>query len=527
MIEQLDTLLQAIVSAATPSGVLIVLAGVAAGILVGALPGLGPTVGIAVALPIVIRFPPVSSIWLLMGIIIGASFGNSLTAIVLGIPGSASAVLSTIESRAFRKSGQELRAVTTALTASFVGQVIAVVVFIVAVLPLARFALGFLMPEVFALTLFALCTVVGLSKGNLLKGLVAVAVGFALATIGPDPITGQIRYGFGIPELYTGLPQVAAIIGLLAFREVFDAAGRKGFFIGDAKFEGKAGLRVPSLKEMLGIREQMGSTLVGTGIGSVIGAMPGSGPAVATFLTYGALQGNRKIRKELGNGSLKAIAGIDAAQNAASTTALIPTLALGIPGSAPMVIIMALLTARGIFVGPALTQTHPDIIQAVFAGLLIACPLLLIVGYFTLGPAVYIAKLSHPGVVSGSIVLMIVGVYSLRWSLTDVAIALAVGIVGYLMSSNGYPIAPAALAMILAPILETNLRRGLLMARGDLIEFVSRPITATLLVMSVLLLGASRLGGNAPDLADAEATDEADAEATDEDEDSSPPPSAV
>lgn len=485
---QLDALLQGIASAAGVESLLIIFIGVVVGILVGAIPGLGPTVGMAVALPVIIRFSPELSIWLLMAIVVGAAFGNSLTAIILGIPGTPSALLSTIESEPFRRNRTELKAATVALLSSVVAQLVAVVAFILFVLPLADFALRFLFPELFALTLFALLTVIGLSRASPAKGTAAAAFGFALGLVGPDPITSQIRFGFGIPELYTGMPIVAALIGLLAFREVFNAASRSEFF---GNTEEGLGLRWPRWSWIADFRSQLGSTGVGTGVGTIIGALPGAGPAVATFVTYGVLQVNKRVRATLGKGSLKAIAGIDAAQNAASTTALVPTLALGVPGSAPMVIVMALLSARGIFPGPSIVRSQPELLHAVFGGLLMAVPFLLVAGFLILGPAVYISRISHPGIVSGAIVLMIVGVYSMRWSLTDVWIALGVGIVGYLMSERGYPIAPAALGLILAPIMETNLRRGLVMT-DDLIEFVTRPVTAVLLLLGLGFLFVSR-----------------------------------
>lgn len=483
-----DGILQGLASASGIDSLLIILFGVAVGIAVGAIPGLGPTVGMAMALPMIIAFPPEQSIWLLMAIVVGAAFGNSLTAIILGIPGTPSALLSTLEAEPFRRSGDELRAVTVGLFASVVGQAIAVVAFILLVLPLADFALGFLFPEIFALSLFALCAVVGLSGSSPAKGAAAALIGFTLGLIGPDPITGQIRFGFGIPELYTGLPTVAALIGLLAFREVFHAAREPNFF---GNTRGGPTFEWPRMRWAWDFRKQMGSTGVGTGVGAVVGALPGAGPAIATFLTYGLLQLRPRIRERLGKGSLDAIAGIDSAQNAASTTALVPTLALGIPGSAPMVIVMAVLSARGIFPGPDIIHSQPHLLHAVFGGLVYSVPFLLIVGYLSLGPARYISRISHAGVISASILLMIAGVYSMRWSLTDVWVALIVGIVGYLMTLYDYPIAPAALALILAPLMERNLRRGLVMT-DNAWEFVTRPVTAVLLILSVIFLLLSR-----------------------------------
>lgn len=487
----ISNLMDGIASAGHPRGLLIILIGVALGIFIGALPGLGPTVGIAVALPIVIRFPPEESIWLLMGIVIGAGFGNSITAILLGIPGTPSAILTALESEAFRRNGTELRALTLALTSSFLGQLVAVVAFVVMIIPLARVALAFLHPEIFALTLFALCAVIGLSEGRPSKGLAGAGLGFAVALVGADPMTGQLRFDTGMSEFYGGIPVIPALIGLLAFREVFAASRRAGYVA--AQPGRRRGLQWPRWRWVADSIHHLGATTTGTTAGIVVGALPGAGPSVATFVTYGLLQMNRRIRRQLGRGSLDGIAGVDAAQNAAGTSALIPTLALGVPGSAPMVIIMGLLVTRGIYPGPQFVSTEPELLQAIFGGLLIACPMLLLVGFLFIGPAEYVTKLSHPSVVASSLILMMTGVYSIRWSLVDVTVSVVLGAIGYAMWRYQYPIAPAALALILAPIMEASLRRGLHMA-GSGVEFITRPITGVLLVLSagLLLFGLRR-----------------------------------
>lgn len=479
--------------ALTPANLLVILIGVSLGIAVGAAPGMGPTMGMAVSLPFIIRFPPETAIFLLMSIAIGSGYGNSIPAIILGIPGTPAALLTAIEGKPLADRGEGKRALVTALLSSFTGQFLGILVFIIFVIPLATLAIRFLFPEIFALTVFALLAVVGIAGRNPFKALMSVVIGFALGMIGPDPITSLPRMDFGglVPESISfefqlGLGVVPVLIGLLAVREIWLEA-EKGKTAASRREARESGLRPPSFRWMKDWKDNFGSTAFGTAISSVVGALPGEGPAVASFIIYGAMHSRPRWKKDLGKGSLRALAAIDAADNAASTTALIPTLALGIPGSAPMVIILALLGTQGLFPGPGLVNSRPQLLSNVFGGLMVACVIMLILGYFTIGPSVYLASLSHSAVLATSMVLVVVGVFSLRWSMFDVWVAIAIGGLGYAMSKFDYPIAPAALAFILAPLLEKNLRRGLVMTDGAW-EFFTRPITVAILLLGIVLV---------------------------------------
>lgn len=497
-VSTLEGLLNGLGAALTPSNLVVILIGVALGIAVGAAPGMGPTMGMAVSLPFIIRFPPETAIFLLMSIAIGSGFGNSIPAILLGIPGTPAALLTALEGKPLADRGESRRALVTALLSSVTGQFLGIIVFIVFVIPLARVAIKFLFPEIFALTVFALLAVVGISGRNAFKALLAIVIGFALGSFGPDPITGLPRLDFGgvLPdsiafELQLGLGVVPVLIGLLAVREIW-LESEKLRTVASRRETRDKGLRPPSFKWVKDWKDTFGSTALGTAIASFVGALPGEGPAVASFIIYGAMHSRPKWKKDLGKGSLRALAAIDAADNAASTTALIPTLALGIPGSAPMVIILALLATQGFFPGPDLVATRPQLLHNVFGGLMIACVVLLVLGYLSIGPSVYLANLSHGAVLSVSLVLVVVGVYSLRWSMFDVWVALGTGAIGYAMSKFEYPIAPAALAFILAPLLEKNLRRGLVMTNSAT-DFFLRPITLTILILGAVLIAAEVL----------------------------------
>lgn len=494
----LEGLLGGLSAALTLTNVLVIVIGVALGIAVGAAPGMGPTMGMAVALPFIIRFEPEPAIFLLMSIAVGAGFGNSIPAILFGIPGTPAALLTAIEGKLLADRGESRRALFTALMSSVVGQFFATLVFIIFVIPLARVAVKFLFPEIFALTVFAMLAVVGIAGRNPLKAVASVVIGFALGVFGPDPITGLARLDFGgvVPDsisfqLQLGLGVVPVLIGLLAVREIW-LGSEKLPSVASRREAKEIGLKPPPLHWVKDFRDNFGSTMFGTAIASFIGALPGEGPTVASFITYGSMYSRPKWKKDLGKGSLRALGAIDAANNAASTTALIPTLALGIPGSAPMIIILALLGTQGLFPGPELVNSQPQLLQNVFGALIVATLVLLVLGYLTIGPSVYMANLSQGAVLASAMILVVVGVYSLRWSMFDVWVALAAGGVGYAMSKFDYPIAPAALAFILVPLLEKSLRRGLVMTDGPW-AFFTRPITLTILLAGVAVLVGSAL----------------------------------
>lgn len=482
----LEGLVNGLAQATDPINLGVIVIGVTLGILLGAAPGMGPTMGMAISLPFIIRFPPERAIFLLMSIAIGSGFGNSIPAVLLGIPGTPAALLTVLEGKPLAERGEGRRALITCLLSSFTGQFMGTVVFILFVIPLATIAIGFLFPEIFALTVFALLAVIGVAGRNVVRAALSVVIGLVLGLVGPDSITGLPRLDFGMTELQIGLGVVPVLIGLLAVREIILEA-EKDPARASVEEARSSGFKPPSFKWLQDWKDTFGSTSLGTAISSFIGALPGEGPTVATFIIYGAMHTRPAWKKDLGKGSLRALAAIDSADNAASTTALIPTLALGIPGSAPMVIILALLGTQGFFPGPDLLETQPQMIHNVFGGLMLACFVLLVIGYLSIGPSVYLSNLSHGAVLATSLVLVVVGVYSLRWSMADVWIAVATGILGYVMSKLDYPIAPAALAFILAPILEKNLRRGLVMTDG-IVDFLSRPVTLTILGLGVLLV---------------------------------------
>lgn len=481
--DALERLLGGIAAGVQPEAIAVITLGVLIGLFVGAAPGLGPTVGMAVVLPFALTLGPEHAVFLLVSILVASDFSNAIPAILLRIPGTPSALLTAVEGNPFHERGEGGKALLIALIASTLAQLFAIVLFILFVVPISQVAVRLLFPELFAVTLFGLLAAVGMLGLSLRKGFVALLVGLLLSMVGPDPITAVPRFTYGISELGFGLPLIPVIVGLLAFSEVFLEASRH---VSSVK------AKVPNVTiQWLSKAEWKALAvplLVGGVLGTVIGAVPAAGATVATFVTYQVMKslprGPQTSGKDPGM-----LAAVEGSNNAAAVGDLIPTFGLGIPGGAAMVVVMASLSAQGLIPGPSLLQTRPELLYAVFGGLLTATAVTALLGYALIRPAVLIARLGRPLVFTVTMALTVAGVFALRWSLFDVWTCLAAGLLGMVMILRGYPVAPVALAFVLGDILEANLRRGLIQTDG-FVGFVSRPVTlALLLVASLMIIG--------------------------------------
>jgi putative tricarboxylic transport membrane protein len=315
------------------------------------------------------------------------------------------------------------------------------------------------------------------------KGLVAVLIGCLIALVGPDPVTGQPRLTFGVDGLEGGIETVPALIGLLALREIFLSPATAPVSTADAR---RRAIRLPRIN-LKDLKDSTGPAAVGTGVGLVIGALPGAGPTTASFISYRLVAVFRRWRRPPGEGSLPAIAATDASQNASGTSGLIPTFALGIPGDPADVLILAALTTQGLIVGPNLAQSSPGLLGVVSAGLLISSILMVVFGYLSIWPSSFFAAAPQRVITYATLVAVMTGVYAYRQSLVDVWVTLGTGLLGFAMGKVGMPVAPAALALVLGSAAESDLRRGLIMTDG-FAGFLSRPVTLTILIVVVLLL---------------------------------------
>lgn len=478
----LNSLIQAAQLAADPLVVLFIFGGVLWGCVAGALPGVNSVMAIGVMVPFTFTMEPVSAVAFLIAINVGTAFGNSIPAILVGVPGTASAFLTAIDGYALHKKGESGLALGVTYFASVTGQFLATILFLLLVIPLAGLTYVFIAPELFALYLLGSTALVMLSGSNILKGLAAAAFGLTVAMIGRDPLSAVTRFTFGFPELRGGIHIIPVVLGLLAVSEIIRSM-RQSF-----KWEALAPDFSPKFPPLSALRRVFPFILVGTGIGSVIGAIPGLAGSAAAIMSYQQSKLWSRYPEEYGKGSIEGIASNESAQNADQAGELIPTFGLGIPGSSAMVVLLGALLMHGFVPGPLLIKESPQLLYAAVAGLLIATAILALIGWWIARSLLRVVTFDRSFVLVGALFLSMIGAFSLNRSVFDVYVLLFFGGVGYFMLRYGYPPAGASIAAILGTGLETNLRAGLMLKQGDFIAFVIRPWTALFLSISLVLL---------------------------------------
>jgi len=468
-----------------PFTVFMILAGTVLGITVGALPGISGSTTIALMLPITLGLDPVVSLAFLGSIYCAANFGGSITAILVNAPGDPSASATALEGYKMAERGEAGMALGISAVASAIGGIFSVVAMIIAAPLLARAAYSFGPPEYFALALFGLsmCGVVG--GDSVLKNLMAASFGVLLATVGIDLTTGVERFTFGFYDLSDGVSFVAALIGLFAVGEMLDQATQQ---VGKPSLLKMDAVRIPGRKEF---RKCNRSIWLGSVLGTLIGILPALGATTASLIAYNETRRWSKNRHEFGHGSIEGVAGPEAANNAAVGGCMVPTLALGIPGSATTAIILAGLIVQGVRPGPHLFSEQPILLYAVFSSMLAANLLYLVIG---LGAAKLFARISliPPALLWPTVfVLSVIGAYGANQSMGDVWLMMGFGIVGFLFRRTGFSPAPLIMGLVLGAMVEESLKQSLLIFGDEIVSgFAGRPIAMTLLFITALgLLG--------------------------------------
>lgn len=482
--DNLANLMQGFADLATFDALLWSIIGVLLGTFIGALPGLGPVAGIALLLPLSFTLDTVPALVLLMAIYQGAMYGGRISSILINVPGEPSAVVTTFDGYPMTRQGRAGYALSISAIASFVGGTIGFIGLIFLMPYLSAVGLRFGPPEMFALMLFALVATSGFGQDNLLKGLVSLGIGLLIAVIGLDRITGDVRISYGTFLLWDGVSFVAIAVGLFGISEALALLTER-----ERPEEKLPDIR---LKELIPGRQDLlnnaGSILRGSLLGYVIGVLPGAGSTIATFMSYSVEKRLSRTPEKFGAGADQGLSAPEAANNASIGGALVPLFTLGIPSSAITAVLLGALITVGLQPGPRMLETSGNVIWATIAGLFLANFLLLIFNTAFVPAFTVLIRWSQPYLISFIMVLCIIGVYFDKLQFFDVGVMLVFGILGYFMRINRYPLAPLILAVVLGPLLETNLRQSLLLSANSPEIFFSRPISLTLLSATVVVL---------------------------------------
>lgn len=469
--------------ALTPANLLFAFLGCLLGTAVGVLPGLGPAATIALLLPIVYKMgSPATAVIFLAGIYYGAMYGGSTTSILLNLPGEAASVVTCIDGYKMALKGRAGAALGIAAIGSFVAGTVGVLGLNFLGPPLAEFALRFGPPEYFALTLIGLLLAVFLSGSSIIKGLIVLLLGLLLASVGLDPLTGKLRFTFGIIGLQGGLDFVTLAMGVFGVGEIFYSLEQE---IKSEIVTKQIGRIFPTIKDLL---ESKWAIIRGSLIGFLVGILPGGGAVVASLASYAVEKRCSKNPEEFGQGAICGVAGPESANNAASSASFIPLLTLGIPANASIAMIFAALLIQGVTPGPFLIKEHPDVFWGVIASMYIGNLMLLALNLPLVGIWVQLLKVPF-GILGPTVVLFTcVGVYSIANDTFNIYCLLFFGVMGYLLRKLDFELGPLPLAFVLAPLIENAMRQSLLMSGGSLAIFVTRPISATLLGIFVVLV---------------------------------------
>jgi putative tricarboxylic transport membrane protein len=450
------------------------------GVIIGVLPGLGSTTGAALLLPFTLTMEPVHAITVLTTIYVSATFAGSITAILINTPGTSAAAATTFDGYPLAQRGEAGRALGIAVVASTIGGIFSVIVLCIAAPMLARVAYEFRPPEYFALTVFGLSMLASISAGGAVKNIIGGVFGVWLATIGAERVTGIERYTFGHYELYEGLAFVPVFIGLFAMSELLMQSKRLKDV---AEAIGLKAVKLPTKEDYKKIWR---TVLRSCGIGTFIGILPAEGATVASMIGYSEARRWSKNKEEFGKGSVEGIAGAEAANNAATGGAMVPTMVLGIPGSGTTAIILVGLMVHGLRPGPYLFTEQVDTVYQIFGAMLVANVMFLFMGLYG---AKFFARISLiPTTFLWPIVfaLCVIGAYSLNSSLLDIWIVMAFGVLGFFARRHGFAVAPIAVGLILGEMVETNLQNSLKMFDGEWWLIFTQPLAVVFLVLAFL-----------------------------------------
>ena len=468
--------------ALTPEALMYCLIGCLLGTLIGVLPGIGPVATIAMLLPATFTLKPELSLIMLAGIYYGAQYGGSTTAILVNIPGESSSVVTALDGYQMARKGRAGAALGIAALGSFFAGCVATLLLAAAAPPLAQIAFKFGPAEYFSLMTLGLIAAVVLAHGSVIKAVGMILLGLLLGLVGTDVNSGMARFSFSIPELSDGIGFVAVAMGVFGFAEII-----KNLEQGEEReiFVHKVGRLMPTMQDM---KDAFPAVLRGTALGSLLGILPGGGAVLASFSAYTLEKKIAKDASQFGKGDIRGVAAPESANNAAAQTSFIPLLTLGIPPNPVMALMVGAMIIQGIQPGPQVMAEKPQLFWGMIVSMWIGNLMLVILNLPLIGMWIKLLTVPYRLLYPAILVFCCIGVYSLSNSPFDVVITACFGLVGYVFVKLDCEPAPLLLGFILGPMMEENLRRAMLLSRGDATTFVTRPLSATLLGISLLLL---------------------------------------
>ncbi|KEQ02784.1 tripartite tricarboxylate transporter permease [Pseudorhizobium pelagicum] len=470
-----------------PANLLYLLVGAFVGMTIGVIPGFGPAAGIALLLPVTFGMDPVGAVMMLSAIYYGAMYGGSITAILINTPGDAGSVASTLDGFPLAQQGRAGPALVMQAVASFTGGTVGVILITLLAPLFSQVARNFGPPEYFLLAIMGMLTLIVMIGGNWRLGVISALIGFALGTVGVDLESGRSRYTFGSAELIGGINFIPVAIGLFGLGELFFA-----FYSGSHKkrdgemltYDGKSNFW-PNARDFIETR----FTLVrGSIIGFVVGVIPGAGAAIAALIAYSVERSVSPRPENFGKGEMAGLVAPEAANNAASSGAMIPLLTLGIPGSASTAILLAAFLMWGLRPGPLLMEQNPEFAWGLIASMYLGNMALLLISIFAIPVFVLILKVPYRILAPLVVVVCTLGTFSVNSSYMEMYIMLGAGVIGFFMRLYGFSPAAVVLALVLGPLAEESLRQTLTISRGSFGIFITRPASLSIIVVTIALL---------------------------------------
>ena len=486
--DSLINLLDGFATAAAPVYLLYALIGVLLGTAVGVLPGIGPAMAVALLLPLTFGLDPVGSMIMFAGIYYGGTYGGSTTSILLNVPGESSSVVTALEGNKMAKAGRAAQALATSAIGSFVAGTIATAALVFAAPVVVDFALQLAPPDYFVIMLLAFVACSAVLGSSRIRGFAALLIGLAIGLVGLDPITGQQRLTFGVPQFADGIDIIIVAVGLFAVGEALWVA---------AHLRRRPAEVIPVGQAWMGRRDWSRSWkpwLRGTALGFPFGALPAGGAEIPTFLSYAMEKKLSKHPEEFGNGAIEGVAGPEATNNASAAGTLVPLLTLGLPTSAIAAVMLAAFQQYGIQPGPLLFQHEPELVWGLIASLFIGNTLLLVLN-LPLAPVwAKLLQIPRPYLYAGILFFASMGVYVVNGSAVDLVVLLGLGALGLVLRRYGLPIAPVVIGVILGPRAEAQMRRALQLSDGSLLGLLHSPfaITGYAVITAILLWPLAR-----------------------------------